>query len=440
MELQVEREDVGPCRVALTIQVPPEEVARRREQVFSRMARRIAVPGFRPGKAPRNLVSRFISQSLVSRETASDLIRSGYETAASQLELRPYEAGEPSLEVIEGLPEDPAEEPTGFRFKCTFSLQPIVRLGSLEDLHARRVVVKTTDDDVERSLREVAQSRFRYELKDGPAGEGDRVRCELEIVVDGEPVVRLGADQPVLLQVGNNLEFVDQALVGLSAGEERDFPAEFPEDYEREELRSKLGQGHVVIHAVLQRAIPEVDDALAQEVAGVDLAAWRELAREKLQSDAERLADSELEGALLAEVVRRSEVLVPDEHVSRTAAGMLQRLIARLEESGSTLEAFLRGQNLTYPQLQQSLLRQAEESVVREEVLRALLQHFEVRPDEAAIEEWVQRMVAGSEYSPAKARRILDQRGVLDDVRADMLIRNALSRLREGATIEEVEQ
>src|SRR5436305_5115758 len=121
MPVEVEQEQLAPCKVALAVQVPSEQFQQAVDRVFHQMAKRTQVPGFRPGKAPRRLLERFIDQGRVNEMALERVVSDGYREALQQTGLTPY--GDPEVKV-----ED-LEEGKPVSFKVSFALPPSVDLG-----------------------------------------------------------------------------------------------------------------------------------------------------------------------------------------------------------------------------------------------------------------------------------------------------------------------
>src|SRR5829696_8648713 len=149
MPVTVEQNQVEPCKVALVIQVPPEDVARTLDTVFNQFARQVTVPGFRRGKAPRKLAERYIDPDAVKEAAVEKLIQSAFRQALEQTGLEPY--SQASVEAPEFLEDD------AFRFKATIPLRPEVQLGDYRGLQVRRVEVPITDTEVDRELARIRE-------------------------------------------------------------------------------------------------------------------------------------------------------------------------------------------------------------------------------------------------------------------------------------------
>lgn len=435
MPVQVQQEQLEPCRVALTIEVPPEDVNRAMETVFNRFAKRTAVPGFRPGKAPRHLVKRYIDEGRVRDLAMEEVLTNAYRDALRQTGVEPYRYAEPQIDLGE-------EEPDlqkGVTFKATLALEPKITLGETDGLSAKRVVVKITDEDVEKELTRIRERGATFEATEEAVAEEDRIRAAMKITVGDETIVDAPESEPLVLQVGANLAEFDQGILGLKAGDEKTFEFTYPEDYEDEAKRGQTASVSVKVFEVLRRTLPEANDEFAQRL-GMDTAeALRARLREILEAQAEAQADSEMEHDLVHELVRRSTVEFPDEMVTRESSERLKRLVHTLEHRGATLEDYLASQETDLATLEKSLQAQARDTLTESLVLIEFGQQNGVRVSLEDVEEEINRRAEAEGVKPAQMRRTLSESGELENLQTQIFFRKVGQLLRSKAEIQESE-
>src|SRR5438093_614144 len=195
MTMQVDIQRLEPCKVALNIQVPPEQITQTIDSVFNRFAKRTTVPGFRKGKAPRKLAERYINAVAVREAALEQVVRDAYQEALKETGIQPYD--EASVELKE------FEEGQPLAFTATVPTRPKVEVGDYKGIEVRRVVVPIGEAEVARELQRVREQAARFEEVQEPAADGDRVQANIEVTLDGEPVPEASADHTWLL-VGAN--------------------------------------------------------------------------------------------------------------------------------------------------------------------------------------------------------------------------------------------
>jgi trigger factor len=434
MPVQVQQESIDHCKVALTIQVPPDEVQKAMDSVFNQVAKRTAVPGFRPGKAPRHLLKRFIDEERVRNLAVERAMTSAYNDAVKQSGVHPYRDADPQVE----LQEEELELEKGFSFKATVPLEPHVHLGDLEGLSARRVTTPITGEDVERQLRTYREAAARFQPTEEPSQEGDRIRTTMEVEVDGVPVPEASFTEPALFQIGANLPDLDAGLIGLKAGEEKTFTFTYPPDFDDADLRGKTATARVQPTEILRRALPELDDDFAKSVGMDNVEALRSRVRENLQAQADAMAESELDDNLIREVVRRSTAHYPDEMVEREVSSRLAALLAALQRRGLELDDYLNSVDKDLATLQEEMRAEAREAITRTLVMLEYARDNDIRVTDRDVEEEVKARAEAENVKPSQMRRHLNESGEGDTMRNRIFFRKVARSLREKAQVRDV--
>ena len=435
MPVQVQQEELEPCRVALTIDVPPEDYQKASEAVFNQMARRANVPGFRPGKAPRHLVKRMIDEGRVRELAYERVVGDAFRDAVKQSGLALYPEVDPEVD----LPEGDVEPEQGFSFKATVALRPHVHLGEVEGLTARKVKLQVTEEDVEKELTRYREQSAAYIPTDEPSADGDRVRATAQVSVDGEPVDDLSFTEPTLFEIGANLEQFDEGLRGIAAGEERTFDFTFPEDLGDEDLRGKTATAQVNAVEVQRRTLPEINEELAKASGFDTVEALRAHLLEILQQQADLLAEQEVNDSLLRDVIRRSTIHYPSEMVQRDVSVRLESLIRALDERGFTLDQYLTANKTDLASYQGHLQSEVTDSLEASLTMLALADENKIRVTDADVEAEVKLRADSENVKLSQMRRLLADTGELDAIRNRVFRRKVAEFLRSHATITEVE-
>lgn len=434
MPVQVQREDVDHCRVALTIQVPPEDIQKAVDSVFNQVAKRTTVPGFRPGKAPRHLVKRFVDEGRVREMAMDQALNNAYRDALKQTGVDPYREADPKVEM----PEEQANLEEGFTFKATVPLQPHVHLGELDGLSARKVTVKVTPEEVDREIERYRQRLITYQPTEEPAQEGDRVRATVEISRDGAVVPEASFTEPALLQIGTNLEGFDAGITGAKAGDEKSFDFTYPEDFTNEELRGKTATARVNVVEVLHGVLPELDDEFAGKLGLDTLEALKSTIEQSLQAQADAVSEQEIDDQLVREIVRRSEAHFPEEMVDREVADRASNLLQALERRQLTLDDYLAAENKDLATFQEESRSEARESIVTTLVLLELARQNQVYVTEQDVEDEIKRRAESENVKLSQMRRLLNDTGEIAQIRNRIFFRKVADFLRSKAEVKEV--
>jgi len=433
MPLQVEREELEPCRVALTIHIPAERTKRTREAIYQRELRKVSLPGFRRGKVPPQMAKRYVDERDVDEAAVDQAIRDALKDALAEQQVTPLRGTSPSVEIVGEA--NPAE---GFTVKATVALPATVTLGDIDGFVTRRVVSPPTEEDIERALAEIAERLGTYQPTDEPAAEGDRLRATIEITVDGEVDPAASFSEPTIIQVGSNLDAVDAELVGMKAGEEKRFEFGYPPEPDDEARSERPATCHVAVQEVFRLTPVVLNDDVAKDLRHESLEALREAIRLRKLAVAEALADHELERSLLGELVKRSRISLPDEMIERISATRLHELLQTLEQRKITLDMYLSHRQISFSDLQNEVREQA----IGAASYALVVNHYAAAEGITVDHEEVSRLIRGRAEDEgvkvSRMQRTMSESGELEQFEDLTIRRQVTASLRQKAVVREL--
>jgi trigger factor len=295
------------------------EVSKRLAQV----ARTVRMDGFRPGKAPKNLVAaRYAGE--IRNEVFGDALQQQFSAAVQANKLAV--AGYPSFA--------PAE---GGGFSATFEVFPEIKLGDLAQIKVTRPVVEVADADVDRTLEVLRKQRVQYHAVEREAKQGDRVHIDYFGQIEGAPFPGGEAkDFPVILGEGRTLKAFEGSLDGMKAGESKSFDVTFPDDYFAKELAGKTANFSVTVKSVHEAKIPEVDAAFAQSLGIHDgnVDRLRDEIRTNLGREAKRRVQAKVKEQVLNGLLDTTPIDVPSNLVAMERSALMEKAVADLKARG----------------------------------------------------------------------------------------------------------
>ncbi len=318
------------CQRELTVEIPADQVERETSRVtreFTRMAR---LPGFRPGKAPAELVRRRFWED-IKGEVVRSLVPSSLETAFRERNLSPV--GEPAIAELSFETAQP------LRYKATFEILPEIDLRDYKDLEVEPACIKLTDEDLDRELESLRERAATYEpVEDRPAQDGDTVLASLIGVVtkpeERRDPIRLN-DVGVHLGGENTLSAFNDAFRGARAGEERQFSVSYPDDYHRADLAGRTVAFTGRVSGVKRKLLPALDDAFAQQVSDAKtLEELKAKLREHLEAARTHREKELTRQRLLDALLARHDFPVPEVLVERQMDARLRRQLQSLVAQG----------------------------------------------------------------------------------------------------------
>lgn len=428
MKATLERLEGG--LVNLEIEVPPEEMAADFDAAFRRVARRIRIPGFRPGKAPAAMVERAVGRSAILDEALDPIISRVYRDAIRENDLTPVEQAQIDVkEYADGKP---------LQFVAKVAVAPEVVLG---DYQAVRVPVErpvVTDEQVEDTIQSLRRLRAKWVPTEEPAADGDLVHFGTTGTLgDGSP---MGHDHTErVLGSGELRPEVEAAVRGLVAGATVEVALEFAPDDPNEALAGETAQLHLELEEVKRRELPELDDQLAMDLSDGKCATveeWRADVRNRLSQGAAQRARDAAWQAAQDRVVAEATLEVPEVMIERVLAGMMDNLRQQVAASGMAFSRWLSRQGKTEDEVQQELHPDAVKSVRTDLVLEALAKREGLVPQPARVQEEVHRRAARSGMDPEHYRRLANRPENVEALSADLARQGAREWIRDHALTE----
>ena len=325
-------------KMVLEIEVPSDEVARHFATAYRHVAERTKVPGFRPGKAPRHVIDRFVGRASVLSEAIEHLVSDSYGAALDQTDVMPIDNPDVDIDpaaVVEGQPVS---------FTATVPVRPEVELGAYTDYSFGLEVPEVTDEQVEQVIGELREQQATLRPVDGRgAVQGDIASVKFAGTIDGEPFEGGSADRlPVVIGEDRMIPGWEQQLVGLAIGATKGFDITFPDDYRVEELRGKEAHFEVEVLDLREKLLPDVTDEFAQSVG--DMKTVDEL-RTEIRDAMTRRADAEARHAfgdrIIDFAVSNASVELPEVMVANEIEIMRDELQTRLAQQRIGLEQYL---------------------------------------------------------------------------------------------------
>jgi len=410
--------ETNTCARELMIEIPAEEVERETARVTREFARVARLPGFRPGKAPAQLVRRRFWDDIKS-EVVHSLVPASLENAFRERKLAPV--GQPAIAELTFEPEQP------LRFKATFEVMPEIHLGDYKGLEVEPAKVELTEEDLERELEGLREQAATYEPRTGTAEEGDTVVASMVGVVT-EPKERRDPIQldDVRIQLGSEstLPGFTRALRGARRGDERQFSVTYPNDYPQGDLGGRTVAFTARVKSVQRKKLPALDDEFAQQARLPQLAGGQvsdaktlEELKAKLRAHLEEMRarrEKELtRQRLLDALLARHDFPVPEALVEQQMNVRLQRQVRALMAQGIDPQRVDVDWRRAW--------RAGREPAVRETRLGLLLDRIAAAESLEASEEELSReieqMAQQRQQTPEAVRARLTKEGNLDSIK-----------------------
>jgi trigger factor len=337
--MKVTVEKAGGCRRVLDINVPAETVRSDYDAIIRLFAKEAKISGFRPGKAPVELVEKRYRKGIV-QETKDRLIPRFYHEALEQESIAP-------IAVID-VQDVEFSSDEGLRFKALVDIAPEFKLPKYKKISLKRESTDVSDEDVDKTMKEIMERFARFEdVTDQPVSSGDLVQIDYDAESDGKPLADdvedardIGSGKDFWVPTGES-EFVpgiNAALEGVAIGENLSLDVTFPEDYHVASVAGKSAVYKLTVKGIRTRVLPELNEEFLKrfEVESEDAL------RARIRTDLEEAAEAREVGRLKDEIGRfllaKTDMDLPESLVEREANAFVRDVLTRAAQQGGSRE------------------------------------------------------------------------------------------------------
>jgi trigger factor len=421
--MKVSTEPVQNSQVALNIEMEPVEINKYLDRAYNRLVKKVSVPGFRKGKAPRDILERHIGKDTLFQEALEDLIPRAYKEALDEQKISPID--QPEFELIKTEP---------LIFKAVVPLKPTVKLGDYIKIKVESKPVRIGKKDIDATIEQLREQQAMLLPVARPVQLGDIVIIDVEGERDGEPFpIRKDVVYEVVKEVRLPLPGFAEKLEGTAKGEEKSFVLSYPQDYEMKELAGKDHAFKVTVKEIKEKKLAEVDDEFAKSLGKEDLASLREQIESNLKARAEERARIDLEQKAVDALVELGEVEYPPVLVEREIDRLLNEEARHFAEGVAGLENYLKTLNKTMADHRGELRSMASKRVVRSLVLGKLAESEKVEVADSDIDAEVEKMAQDADKQAEDVRKFFSLPQARESIKQFLIGRKAVERLVEIA-------
>ena len=391
--------------MVLEIEVPAAEVDRHFATAYRHVAERTRVPGFRPGKAPRQVIDRFVGRGSVVAEAIDHLVSASYDAALDQTQVIPIDQPDVDIDASS------VAEGRTVTFTATVPVRPEVTLGAYTEYPFGLEAPEVTEDQIDAVIAELREQQATLRPVDGRAAQlGDIASVKFVGTVDGEAFEGGSADRlPVVIGENRMIEGWEQQLVGMEIGAAKGFDITFPDDYRVEELRGKGAHFDVELLDLREKLLPEVDDQFAKSVGDLaDLDALRRELRDAMEQRAAAEARHAFSDRIIDFASTNATVELPEVMVANEIEIMRDELTSRLAAQRIGLEQYLSIAKQSPEELTAELREPAARRVKTLLVLSAIAEKEEIDATDEQIEAEIAQQLA--RHDEPKLREYLASR------------------------------
>lgn len=434
--MSVQIEEISPCRRKLNIEVPADTVDKEFNEAISAYASQVALPGFRPGKAPKQLVkSRF--QKEITNRLRDHLLPKSYHEALQEHQL--------SVVGILDMDEDiQVKEGEPMSYSVTVDIRPEISLPEYKGVSLKRDLEEVSDAEVQDRIDALLEQRADFEdVDDRPVARGDMAQIDFIGKLDGAALEEavpeakgLGEGKDFWLQASDEA-FIPElglGLAGLSIGDTETIPATFDASFVIEQLRGSTVSFEVTVKGIRGRKLPEMDESFFQTFGVKDAEEFKQRIRESLVSEKEREADGKLRQQIEAMLLEKTTFDLPESMVAEASQRQIQRIADNLQRQGQGEEEMMEKKDEIIESANQAAQRQVKLRLI----LHTIGEQESIKVSDSELDREMTMLAYAYSMRPDELKKRMKENNQLEDLRGDLICRKVVDFIEDNAVIDGV--
>ena len=425
MSVQVEKLEKNMAK--LTIEVSAEEFDAAIEQAYQKDKKKISLPGFRKGKAPRKMIEKMYGTGVFYEDAANIVIPKAYSEAAK--ECGEEIVSQPEISVT----QIGAGQP--FIFTAEVALKPAVTLGDYKGVEVEKTPVEVSEEEVDKEVDKERENNSRtIDVDDRAVEKGDMIKLNFEGFVDGTPFEGGKAeDYSLTIGSGSFIPGFEDQLIGAKIGEEVEVNVTFPEEYHAAELKGKPAVFKCTVNEIKVKELPEADDEFAKDVSEFDtLAEYKDDIRAKLLEKKTADAKREKQNKTVAKAVENATMEIPEAMITEQVRRMADDFARRLQSQGLSMDQYMQFTGLTMDALAQQMRPEALKRIQNSLVLEAIAKAENIEVSDEKVNEEIEKMAAAYKMEADKLKELIGD-AEKEQMRSDLAIQAAVDMITDAA-------
>ena len=428
-------EKISGNQVKINFEIASEKFDEAVQKAYLKVRGRVAVPGFRKGKAPRKLIEKMYGEGVFYDDAFDILFPAEYEAAVKENDLQVVDRPEVDEMKQIGVGKD-------LQFSIKVFVKPDVELGNYKGLKAVKYVHKVTEEEIDNRIQQdVDKATTMADVTDRAVENGDTVNLNYAGSVDGV-AFEGGTAENQTLEIGSGhfIPGFEEQMIGMQIGEEKDLNVKFPDEYHAENLKGKDAVFHVKVNGIQTKVVPTLDDDFAADVSEFDtFADYKANITKELTDRADKNAAVQLENELVQQAVDAADCDIPDAMIEDEIDIMIRELKLRMMYQGLKYEDYLKYTGQTEDQVKEMYRSEAKNRVKMQLVLDAIIKAENIDVTEEEVEK------ATAEEAERSGRELEEFKKGLNDRQKEYLrdnakIRKAVDMIVETAQVEEKDE
>lgn len=404
-------------RYELTVEIDGKTFEDAVNKVYKREVKKITIPGFRKGKAPRALIEKEYGAEVFYEDAMRDLYPEALESAAKEANLT-LVRDKIDLDVVEA-------GKNGFTFKAVVTVEPEISIDNYKGIEIKPMSLEITEEDIDVDVKRIQERNSRLvTVEDRPAENGDIAVIDFEGFLDGVAFDGGKAENYSLtLGDGQFIPGFEEQIVGHNTDEEFTINVTFPEEYQAEELAGKATEFKIKLHEIKKRELPEVNDEFVQDVSEFDnVADFRNDLKEKLQKSREEEAENDKNNQISKKLAELLVAEIPQAMYENQIDNIIGEFEMNLRAQGLDINTYMQYMGLDEAALREQYKERAENQVKVRLALKAVAEKENITVTDEEVEEEYKNVAEAYKVEVERVKAAFTAEEIASDLKAKKAI------------------
>jgi trigger factor len=386
--MKVQSKKIEKSQIELTVELSYEEFKPYIKIGAEKISKEIKVEGFRPGKAPYEILKQKIGEMSILEESAREAINKTIRKAIDE-NIKKQAVGEPKVDITKLAPNNPLE------YKVVVAILPEITLGDYKNLKIKKEKAEIDEEEIKRSIDYLREMRVTEKIADREIKEDDKVIVNIKMFLDKVPVEG-GQSKDTTVIIGKDylVKGFDKKLIGAKKGDKKEFKLPYPSDHYQKNLAGKMVEFEVEIKEIYSRELPELNEEFAKTLGLKNIKELEENLRKNLKQEKENEAKQKTEIKMLDEIIKKSKFEeIPDVLIEHEAQTMLAEIEHGVKNQGGKFEDYLTSLKKTKEELLLDMYPNAIKRVKSALLIREIGDKEKIKATDEEVEKKVEELL-----------------------------------------------
>lgn len=424
--MKIEKKELPKNQMELKIEIESKEYQNFLEKTAQKMSENSKIKGFRPGKAPYDLLRVQFGEMKVFENALNDILTNFYFEAVKKEKLEPISY--PKIEIEKMAVNNP------LIFKATINLIPDIKLGDVSKIKIKKNKIEIKNEEIDKAIETLRENQAKEVLTDKKITKGDKVEIDFNVKIDNVPIEDgKSANYPLIIGKGQMIPGFEDNLIGKKKEEEVKFKLNFPKEYHNKNLAGKEADFEVKIKSVFQRELPKINDEWAKKTLNSkNLNDLKDKIEKNYQIQKEQETEIKLENEIIEKLIQSSEIgEFSNDLLKQETHKMIEELKQNIGRQGLKFEDYLKQIGKNIENLEKDFEKQAEKRLKASLIMKKLIEQEKIEISDKEIQDEI-KMAQQMYGSNEQITKTLESKEYRTQLKLNLMNKKVMENLKKG--------